>query len=130
MLGDYTAYKRFYTNKSIDRTIVAADTSAAHADVISPRNSLHTIYIQKIILSITTHAAQTITFRDGAGTPVVIAAHTDAATGLSVVEWDFGPEGTPLTQGEELDIILSAAGIAARVHIEAYEKLTGVGAPA
>jgi hypothetical protein len=55
----------------------------------------------------------------------VIAAHTDAATGLSVVTWDFGPHGTPLTKGEELDIIFSAAGIAGRIHIEAYEKLVG-----
>lgn len=128
MLGDYTAYKRHYTNKSIDRTILATDTSAAHADVIAPRNSLHTIYIQKITLSISTHAAQTITFQDGQATPKVIAALTDAAAGKAVETWDFGPEGTPLSEGEELDIILSAAGIAARVHIEAYEKLTGVGA--
>ena len=123
MAGDYLFYKRHYTDKSHDRQIVAADTSTQHADVISPKSASHRIYIQKIILSITTHAAQTITFRDGAGTPLVIAAHTDSATGLSVVEWDFGPKGTPLTIGEELDIILSAAGIAATVHIEAYEKL-------
>lgn len=124
--ADYGYFKRVYSNKSIDRTILATDTSANHADVINPKNANHTVFIQKIVLSITTHAAQTITFRDGAGTPVNIAAHTDAAAGQAVVEWDFGPEGTPLTQGEELDIILSAAGIAARVHIEAYEKLTAV----
>ena len=123
--GDYNFYQRRYASKNVDRTILAAHTSANHADVITPKSANHQIYIQKIALSITTHAAQTISFQDGAGTPVVLAAHLDSATGLSTVLWDFGPEGTPLTVGEELDIILSAAGIAARVHIEAYEKLVG-----
>lgn len=127
--GDYLHHQFQNTRKIVDRTVLAAHTSTDHADVITPRDANHTIYIQKITVSITTHAAQTITFRDGAGTPVVIAAHTDAATGLSVVEWDFGPTGTPLTAGEELDIILSAAGIAARVHIEAYERRTAVSTP-
>ena len=127
--GDYLHHQFQNTRKIVDRTVLAAHTSTDHADVITPRDANHTIYIQKITVSITTHAAQTISFQDGAGTPVVIAAHTDAAAGLSVIEWDFGPTGTPLTAGEELDIILSAAGIAARVHIEAYERRTAVSTP-
>ena len=33
--------------------------------------------------------------------------------------------GTPLTLGKNLDVVPSAAGVAGRLHIEAYEKLEG-----
>jgi hypothetical protein len=37
--------------------------------------------------------------------------------------FDFGAKGYPLTIGEEVDLILSAAGLAGVVVVEAYEKL-------
>jgi len=130
MAGDYLFYKRQYSDKTIDRTVVAADTSAEHADVITPKSANHRIYIQKITVAFHTHADQTITFQDGAGTPVKVAVITDEATVVptvpSTVQYDFGPKGFPLTLGEELDIVFSAAGIAAAIHIEAYEKLDAV----
>jgi len=93
------------------------------------RGANHQIMIQKIVWSIVTHAAQVITFLDDASTPVKIAAHTDAAAGagiLSVVTWDFGPHGTALTLGKNLDITLSGAGCEGRVHIEGYQRLGAV----
>ena len=128
--GDYQFFQRHYTSKNIDRTILAAHTSTDHANVINPKTASHQIWIQKVVVAITTHADQDIAFQDGAGTPVLIARWFDEATAgtarpndLPTIVFDFGPQGTPLTIGEELDIILSAAGIAARVHIEPYEKL-------
>ena len=96
-----------------------------YGNVLVPISAAWQLFITKITLSITTHFAATVTFDDdGAGPP--IAAHTDAAAGagiLSVVHWDFTDKGRPLTQGANLDISQSAAGIVGVVHIEGYQIL-------
>jgi hypothetical protein len=126
MAGDYAFYKRQYTAKDTDVDILTG--TAAYANVIAPKSANHRIFIQKITLSITTHAADTYTFDDdGAGPP--IATHLDVtpqAAGVpSVVVWDFGPKGRPLTLGANLDVSHSSTGVAV-AHIEAYEKLDAV----
>ena len=96
-----------------------------YGNVLVPESAAWQLFITKITLSITTHFAGTITFDDdGAGPP--IAAHTDAAAGagiLSVVHWDFTDKGRPLTQGANLDISQSGAGLVGIVHIEGYQIL-------
>ena len=123
--GDYVHYKHTHRNKTVSRTVLAADVSATHADIIVPKSSQHTIYVQRITFAPTTYAAQTLTFQDGANTPVVIGHMSIPAaaptTGICQYEIDYGPEGTPLTKGEELDVIISAAGPAGRLVVEAYE---------
>lgn len=123
--GDYVSYKFFNRNKTTYRNVLAADTSTQHADVIVPKSAQHTIWIQRITFAPTTYAAQTLTFQDGANTPVPIGLMSIPAsaptTGICQYELDYGPQGTPLTIGEELDIIFSAAGPAGRIVIEAYE---------
>lgn len=126
--GDYLHWQFQYTRKNYDQSVVAADTSTNTANIIVPKSAKHRIYIQKITVSITTYAAVTWTFQDGAGTPVPIAfmsipAAAPALPSETQYVFDYGPTGTPLTIGEELDVILSAAGAAGRIHIEAYEKL-------
>ena len=129
MAGDYTHLQFQHTRKIADVDILTG--TAAYADVIAPKSANHRVYIQKITLSITTHAADVYLFDDdGAGPP--IAAHTDAAAGAgvpSVVVWDFGPTGRPLTLGANLDVSHSSTGVAI-AHIEAYERLEGVVASA
>lgn len=122
--GDYVSFKSFYKNKTTDLNIVVGTQN--YGDVITPKTSAHQLFIQKITLAITTHFAATVTFDDDGSGPA-IAAHTDAAAGAgvpSVVVFDFGPEGRPLTVGANLDVSQSAAGLVGTVHIEAYEKLT------
>ena len=126
--GDYLHWQFQHTRKNYDQSVVAADTSTQTANIINPKSAKHRIYIQKITVSITTYAAVTWTFQDGAGTPVPIAhmsipAAASALPSETQFVFDYGPTGTPLTIGEELDVILSAAGAAGRIHIEAYEKL-------
>lgn len=109
----------------IDQQILAANAGPFN-NVVVVRGPNHQIMLQKIVWSIATHAAQTITFQDDAGTPVKVAAHTDAAAGAgvpSVVTWDFGPHGIALTPGTNLDITLSGAGSEGRVHLEGYQRL-------
>ena len=129
MAGDYVHYQSNYTRKTADVDILTG--TATYADVLAPKSANHQLYIQKITLSITTHAADVYTFDDdGAGPP--IAAHTDAAAGAgvpSVVLWDFGPVGRPLTKGANLDVAHSSTGVAI-AHIEGYERLVGPVAPA
>ena len=117
-------YRTQYTDKSVRRTVVAADVDAQHANVIVPKSSKHTVYIQRILMAVTTDAAQTITFQDDSGAPVVGKSKASPGLGLHVVA-DHGAEGMPLGEGESLDMIFSAAGPAGIVTIEAYEKLTG-----
>lgn len=91
-----------------------------------PLNATSTIYVRKITLSITTHAAVTFLARDTNGTPFVIAAHTDAsaAAGVpSVVTWDFGTDGVALNLGKTFEVIAGAA-IAGVVYAEGYEVFT------
>lgn len=126
--GDYLQVQRENTPKVTNVPILVASTTLA--DVITPKSADHQIYIQKIILSLTTHFDTAITFDDdGAGPP--IAVYTDEATatatgqGAVPVVWDFGPNGYPLTKGANLDIVVASAGAVGVVHIEAYEKLVG-----
>lgn len=130
MAGDYIHYQSNYTKKIADVDILTG--TAAYADVLAPKSANHQLYIQKITLSITTHVAADVYLfdDDGAGPP--IAAHTDAAAAagvLSVVTWDFGPTGRPLTKGANLDVSHSSTGVAV-AHIEGYERLVGPVAPA
>jgi hypothetical protein len=129
--GDYNFYQRRYASKSISRNIVAADTSTEHADIIVPKSANHQIWVQRIFFNPTTYSAKTFTFQDDAGTPVPLGHMSIPAaaptTGGQTDQYflDFGPEGVALTTGKNLDLIISAAGAAGKLRIEAYEKLVG-----
>jgi hypothetical protein len=107
-----------------DAVLNGTTAVTAHAS----RSSNHTIYVQRLVLSITTHAAKTVTVKDSAG--LVIAAHLDAAAEASgippVVEWNFGPHGVALGAGKDLIVVTEASGVAGLVHYEGYEKLSSV----
>ena len=127
--ADYGFYRTMFRDKTTTFVVAAAD-SATKEDVIAPRNTSHTVYVQRIVLSVITDAAQSLTFQDDAGTPVLIAKSA-ASPGLGVeVVADFGPVGYALTEGKNLDIVISGAGLACKGVIEAYEKLTAVVTPA
>lgn|SRR3990167_11233180 len=92
--------------------------TASYADVVAARTGL-SMFLTLATLSITTHAADVYTIDDDGSGPV-IAVHTDAAAAagiLSVVTWDFGDDGTPITGN--VDVSHSSTGVA-RLHIEGY----------
>lgn len=122
--GDYLQLQRENTRKVADVNILTG--TASYADVLAPKSANHQLFIQKITLSITAHEADVYTVTDDGAGPD-IAVHTDAAAGagiLSVVVWDFGPYGRPVTKGANVDVSHSSTGVAV-LHIEAYEKLIG-----
>lgn len=116
--GDYNRFKHFYTNKTTNSDLATGD--AGKAGVITAKSASHQIFVQKITWNPVTVAAQVVLIRDSAGTPVVIA--TVPASQATPIVFDFGPEGVPLTVGKNLDFS-NTAGPAAKVHVEAYEKL-------
>lgn len=119
--GDYTTYQKWNTPKNKDQVILAADATAQLAGVIAAKSANHQLFIQKIMVNPTTAAAQALTFQDTTGTPIKIAVF--AASQATPQVFDFGPKGVALGVGKNLDITCTA-GVAALVHIEAYEKIS------
>jgi len=109
-------------NRNVSKwgTFAAADTAVADACPVPSAN--HTIYVQKIVFDVTTDAAQSMTFQDDAGTPVVIAT-IPASPGKGPQTFDFGDAGIPLTKGTNLDIATSGAGLAGRYFVTAYAQI-------
>jgi hypothetical protein len=135
MAGDYKHFQRFYRDRSTTSIALAATDYSTATSIITPKNTSSTLYIQKIVVTITTYSAKTWTFQDSTGTPVPIAVASIPAAapttgGDASFVFDWGPDGIPLTEGKNLDFKMSAAGAAGVVHVEAYEKLTAVVAAA
>ena len=102
----------------------AALNNATAVDLEIVNSTASTIYVTKITLSIVTHAAKFVAIQDTNGTPKVIAKHTDAAAGAgvpSVVTWDFGDFGVPMTLGKNLQAVSEASGVVGYVYAQGYE---------
>lgn len=125
MNGDYVGYQNLYGRKVANVDILTG--TASYADVLAPKSANHQIYVQRMTLSITTHVADTYTIDDDGAGPN-IATHLDVtpqAAGVpSVIVWDFGPVGRPITKGANIDVSHSSTGVAT-LHIEGYERLVG-----
>lgn len=115
--------RRLFKPVSVTKNMVAAsDPSLAPA---CTGKAGHTLYIQRIAVHLTTTAAQSLTFQDTAGTPIVLAKLPNSATvGDQHILLD-SDEGVPCTEGKSLDMVASAAGLAGSVWIEGYLKQTG-----
>jgi hypothetical protein len=53
-----------------------------------------------------------------------VIAGTKASPGIGPLEFDFGPEGRALDDGEGLELANSGAGLAADITWVAYRRLT------
>ena len=108
--------------------LAAADNLSATARTLVALKAGYTIFIQRISVNVITDNAATLTFKDNASTPVVIAG-TKASPGIGPILYDFGDEGVGLTEGKQFDLANSAAGLAAEIHWEGYLKPTGTLVP-
>ena len=123
--SDYGSYRAWNSDKSTTVIVLAAD-SATKEDVLAVRNASHRLFVQRIIVNVTTDAAQTLTFQDDASTPIVVGKSASSpGLGIEIVA-DYGPQGLGLTVGKNLDVVISGAGLAGHISIEAYEKLGAV----
>lgn len=117
--GDGARFLReLYKNVSLSLRFAAAYTGS-NPFITSP-GTKYTIFVQKVLLLVTTDAAQTLTVQDSSS---VIAAYVAASPGLGLKTFDFGPEGQPMTKGADIDIIISAAALAGWISVEAYARI-------
>ena len=120
MADGYLTNRTLFQDKSTAVVLSAASTT--QDNVLTGRTG-HTLYVQRIKVSVTTDAAQSWTFQDDNSSARVIAV-TPTSPGVGMLEWDFGAEGVPLTEAKNLDISVSGAGLAGIVMLEAYLKQT------
>jgi hypothetical protein len=115
----HTVYRKAVAN----RVLLAGDSVSA--EELLPLRTGHTLYINLIVISVTTTAAQSLDFQDSAGTPIEVAG-LPASAAEACYRYDFGDEGVPLTAEKALTFTASAAGVAAYIHVEGYYKQTAV----
>lgn len=131
--GDYVQLQRENHGFAVDYNLTASAVAAGV--LVTAKDANHTIFVQRIVVAYLTHAdGKTVDVHDTAGTPVVIARRLDDAEGdgtaaADVSVWDFGPIGTALTVGKNLALTANTgdSGSVARIHVEGYQKRTGVG---
>lgn len=100
--------------------VAAADTGTVTLVAAKAGWSVH---VQRLMVTILTSAAQTLTFQDAAG---VVVERTDSAPGANTQYiWDFGVNGKPLTVAQNFVMVISGAGLAAHIQFEGYLKQTG-----
>ena len=104
-------------------TLAATDDLSATARQLVAAKPGHTIFVQKITVSVITDNAATQQFEDNNATPRIIAK-TKASPGLGPIVFDFTDEGAALTEGKQFEMKNSAAGMAAEVVWHAYMKPT------
>jgi hypothetical protein len=92
------------------------------APIVTNVGAKYTVYIQRIIVNVRVNAAQTITFQDTAASPKIIAL-VPSSPGVGPLTFNFGDEGVPLTEGKNLDAVVSGAGLAGDISIKAYARI-------
>ena len=110
-----------------DQTVT---TSTDNTTLATARNASHTIFLQKVHVSITgASAGKTWQLTDSASTPVQLTGPFATDTDGSHFDRDFGPDGIALTAGANLVLDISATGAAGFVSWEAYQRPTSTVAP-
>jgi hypothetical protein len=117
-MDGYKRERALFGDVSTSATYTAASTTAT---LIAAKTNF-TIYVQRIIVWISTDAAQSWSFQDSSAKQ---CADVPSSPGDST-RWDFdyGAKGFPLTESASLTATMSAAGLAGTVVVEAYQKLT------
>lgn len=123
-MSDYRQRRKVFKDISGSTVLAATDDLSSTPRVLVALAAKYSIFIQKIVVDVTTDNAATQNFEDNAGTPVVIAK-TKASPGIGPITFDFGSEGRPLTEGKQFELKSSAAGLAADIHWEGYMRPTG-----
>lgn len=104
--------------------LVVATGDTGTKTLITSRGATYKIFVQRIVVTIQTDAAQTITFQDSNGSPVFIEKIPASPGANTRWEFYFGPKGKPLTLGANLVAVLSAAGLGAQIEWNCYETPT------
>jgi len=111
------------TYQDVSGALTAA-TTTDDTTLVTARNAGSTIFIQKVVVYITTDAAQSWAFTDSATTPLTICKVTTSPGVDTRWDFDFGPRGAPCTEGKNFLLNVSAVGLAGHIEWYGYTKLT------
>lgn len=103
--------------------LTSTDYSGASVATKIAAKTGFTLFIQRILLAVTTDNAAVQTFQDSAGTPIVMAA-SKASPGVGPIEWDFGEVGFQCTADKGFQHLMSGAGMAGSMTVQAYYART------
>lgn len=92
--------------------------------LVTARGTAFTLFITRIVVWISTTAAQSWSFEDSNSSPKQIAEVTASPGDSTRWDFDFGPRGVPLTEGKNFLLNVSAAGLAGHIEWYGYQKQT------
>lgn len=115
-----------FEDVSTQYNLAAADASDP---ILIAAKTGFTIYVQAILVNVTTDNAATLTFRDTGASLTIHATPASPGLGPFDTSVDFGDEGVALPVDTGLQMVTSAAGLAAVVLVYAYRRKTTVDKP-
>jgi hypothetical protein len=115
---DYEQLMREFPRADVTAYVAAADNHSVTPLVLIANNPGSRLRVQKIVISVTTTAAQTQTIRSVTG-DVPLAALA-ASPALAAFPWDFGTKGAIIADGQGLEYVNGAAGVACAIVVQAY----------
>lgn len=119
MIADgYTNYRRSNRGVMKSTTFLATD---GNTTIVAAKTG-RILWIQKLRVTIKTTAAQAMTFQDTGGLYVCKIAASPTVD--SIITFDFGPKGIPLTISLGLQQAMTA-GNAGHVEVEGYYSRDG-----
>jgi hypothetical protein len=126
--GDLTYRQKHFGQFRVDYDLATGTDGTVL--LLAAKSANHRIIISHIIVAVTTYSNKTLSFEDSASTPVKVGffnipSTANSTPGLQEFVINFIGAGSPLTVGKNLNLVLSAAGVGARVHIEGYHRLVG-----
>lgn len=124
MSEPYRRKRSFYQDVSGSLNVTASTDDTTLVTV----RANNTLYLQKLHIEVTAgSSSKTWSFTDTANSPITLIPSVDVGA-VAHFDFDFGPEGIPLTEGKNFLLNVSAAGAAGWVSWEMYQKLTAVAA--
>lgn len=116
-------YRTFYPDASGNLSVTSSTNTTTLVTARSTGN--HTIFIQRIVMFISTDPGSTnISFQDTASTPLILAAIPNNPGNNTRWDFDFGDEGIPCTQGKNFTATFSGTGFVGQLQWYGYQKLT------
>lgn len=109
------------SGRSKNKDLTVATTDSGTLTLIASRGATYQIFVQRIVITIKTDAAQNITFQDSAASAKYVYKVTTSPGGDTRWEYFGGEKGEPLTKGKDFVAVLSGAGLGAQIEWTAYE---------
>lgn len=115
----FRVFNRSGRAKNKDLTVLTTDSGTL--TLVASRGASYQIFVQRIVVTIKTDAAQSITFQDSNSSAKYIYKVTTSPGGDTRWEFSGGEKGEPLTKGKDFVAVLSGAGLGAQIQFTAYE---------